>query len=568
MEYCEGGDLSTFIKTNGPLKESTTRRFFRHLALGLQALRKENIIHRDLKPHNLLLTEESDNAILKIADFGLAKTVENDLMSNTICGTPLYMAPEIQNKEEYGPSADLWSVGTILYEMVMGIPPYKGSNVEELKSNIQNGNVVFPEVSSNCSAECIDLMKRLLQVDPNQRITFEEFFNHPFLHQDDTGIESALSHLVFSDKDGQVDKYEKQDRLDKQNKKDTISNNDKLDFYDKMDEYDKENIDKQDKQDKNDKLQSVNSENNVASPSDNILVKPKKGNIFPFSEEKVVSLLKENPLNPTDNSFISDNNSSFHHNNPDLYNDFIFVNQSPPQKFNGMSPPSLSHLPENGLEIVEKYLSEVNLEKLIQPNQIVAKFPETILDFSQFHYESQDESDIEKLEERSRRAWAIAEAAYLYSAQQKYDRSFIVYTKSLELLYNTLLRIKPEIECDRTDVLQYWIKKRFDYVLQKAKEVKSQIQAVQWEMEVDCGEKYIYEFMIRLAQESARAEYLDKFDREESKLRLIIYERCLLLINYLYDDKAESLERNDIEELSKMRQLIQKHCTYLKKNII
>lgn len=83
-------------------------------------MRQHNLIHRDLKPQNLLLDSDSDRATLKIADFGFARTLGMNNLAATLCGSPLFMAPEILRYQKYDEKADLWSVGTILFEMVTG----------------------------------------------------------------------------------------------------------------------------------------------------------------------------------------------------------------------------------------------------------------------------------------------------------------------------------------------------------------------------------------------------------------------------------------------------------------
>jgi len=125
MEFCSEGDLAKHLENqpNRRLTEERARYFMRQLAAGLQFLRSLDIIHRDLKPHNLLLTRDrKGNLILKIADFGFARQTEAMSLVGTICGSPLYMAPEIIRLEQYTVKADLWSVGCILYEMVCGYP--------------------------------------------------------------------------------------------------------------------------------------------------------------------------------------------------------------------------------------------------------------------------------------------------------------------------------------------------------------------------------------------------------------------------------------------------------------
>ncbi len=139
-------------------------------------------LQRDLKPQNLLLSDNTPQAVLKIADFGFARHLQQQELANTLCGSPLYMAPEILKSQQYDAKADLWSVGTILYELVVGRPPYNGSNHIVLLQNIERNEARIPAtIAKHLSPACIDLIYSLLERNPVQRISFEEFFNHPFL---------------------------------------------------------------------------------------------------------------------------------------------------------------------------------------------------------------------------------------------------------------------------------------------------------------------------------------------------------------------------------------------------
>ncbi|DBB04526.1 TPA: hypothetical protein ACH3X1_012614 [Trebouxia sp. C0004] len=139
-------------------------------------------LQRDLKPQNLLLSDNTPQAVLKIADFGFARHLQQQELANTLCGSPLYMAPEILKSQQYDAKADLWSVGTILYELVVGRPPYNGSNHIVLLQNIERTEARIPAtIAKHLSPACIELVYSLLERNPVQRISFEEFFNHPFL---------------------------------------------------------------------------------------------------------------------------------------------------------------------------------------------------------------------------------------------------------------------------------------------------------------------------------------------------------------------------------------------------
>ncbi|XAR68900.1 Non-specific serine/threonine protein kinase [Bertholletia excelsa] len=184
LEYCRGGDLSLYIQQcQGRVAEAMAKNFMQQLAAGLQVLRENNLMHRDLKPQNLLLSTTGDNAVLKIADFGFARSLQPRGLAETLCGSPLYMAPEIMQLQKYDAKADLWSVGAILFQLVTGKTPFTGNNQIQLLQNIvRSTGLQFPP-DKDLSPECIDLCRKLLRRDPVERLTYEEFFNHPFLSQ-------------------------------------------------------------------------------------------------------------------------------------------------------------------------------------------------------------------------------------------------------------------------------------------------------------------------------------------------------------------------------------------------
>ncbi|XP_050244322.1 serine/threonine-protein kinase ATG1c isoform X2 [Quercus robur] len=184
LEYCRGGDLSVYLQRNGRVPEAIAKQFMLQLAAGLQILRDNNLIHRDLKPQNLLLSTNNNNSTLKIADFGFARSLQPRGLAETLCGSPLYMAPEIMQLQKYDAKADLWSVGAILFQLVTGKTPFTGNNQIQLLQNIMRSTELhFPLDITDLSSDCKDLCQKLLRRNPVERLTFEEFFNHPFLSQ-------------------------------------------------------------------------------------------------------------------------------------------------------------------------------------------------------------------------------------------------------------------------------------------------------------------------------------------------------------------------------------------------
>eukprot|EP00958_Prasinococcus_capsulatus_P017782 scaffold2033_cov367-Prasinococcus_capsulatus_cf.AAC.27 len=171
------------------------------LGAGLRQLRNSNLVHRDLKPQNLLLKKKTtgDGSTLKIADFGFARYMQPLGLAETLCGSPLYMAPEILQFQKYDAKADLWSVGTILFEMLAGKPPYTGANHVQLLRNIERQVPPIAKISDGLSEDCVnllmcladprlpDLQRGLLKRRPLERMSFAEFFANPFV----SGIESV-----------------------------------------------------------------------------------------------------------------------------------------------------------------------------------------------------------------------------------------------------------------------------------------------------------------------------------------------------------------------------------------
>ncbi|XP_069480613.1 serine/threonine-protein kinase ULK3 isoform X2 [Ambystoma mexicanum] len=180
MEFCAGGDLSRFIRTKRILPENVTRIFLQQLACALQFLHERNISHLDLKPQNILLSSQ-DMPHLKLADFGFAKHMSPWDEQQVLRGSPLYMAPEIVCSRQYDARVDLWSVGVILYEALFGRPPFASKSFTELEEKIRSNRVIEIPARPQLSSDCRDLVERLLVRDPLQRISFPEFFTHPFV---------------------------------------------------------------------------------------------------------------------------------------------------------------------------------------------------------------------------------------------------------------------------------------------------------------------------------------------------------------------------------------------------
>lgn len=130
MEYAGGGDLLQYVKKRRRLEEEEARRIFRQVVYGLAHCHCRSVLHRDIKLDNILLDNDGE---IKICDFGVSRIIKKNQKITEQCGTPAYIAPEIISDNGYeGFSADIWSMGVLLYAMLCGTVPFKAQNMHDL----------------------------------------------------------------------------------------------------------------------------------------------------------------------------------------------------------------------------------------------------------------------------------------------------------------------------------------------------------------------------------------------------------------------------------------------------
>lgn len=190
MEYCNGGDLADYLNPRGTLSEDTIRLFLVQLAGAMRALYNKGIVHRDLKPQNILLQHNNGKVFpppakirLKIADFGFARFLQDGNMAATLCGSPMYMAPEVIMSLQYDAKADLWSLGTIVFQCLTGKAPFQAHTPQELKMFYEKNCDLAPKIPHGTSGDLTDLLMHLLRRNAKDRMSFERFFVHPFLQR-------------------------------------------------------------------------------------------------------------------------------------------------------------------------------------------------------------------------------------------------------------------------------------------------------------------------------------------------------------------------------------------------
>ncbi|XP_039292868.1 serine/threonine-protein kinase unc-51 isoform X2 [Nilaparvata lugens] len=188
MEYCNGGDLADYLGVKGTLSEDTIRLFLTQLAGAMKALHAKGVVHRDLKPQNILLSHNGQRPSpppqhikLKIADFGFARFLQDGVMAATLCGSPMYMAPEVIMSLQYDAKADLWSLGTIVFQCLTGRAPFQAQTPQALKQFYEKNANLAPKIPPGTSADLQDLLNGLLRRNASERLEFDAFFSHAFL---------------------------------------------------------------------------------------------------------------------------------------------------------------------------------------------------------------------------------------------------------------------------------------------------------------------------------------------------------------------------------------------------
>uniref|UniRef100_A0AAQ5Y185 non-specific serine/threonine protein kinase n=1 Tax=Amphiprion ocellaris TaxID=80972 RepID=A0AAQ5Y185_AMPOC len=174
-EYAEG-QLFQILEDDGSLPENQVREIACQLVSALYYLHSHRILHRDMKPQNILLGK---SGVVKLCDFGFARAMSvSTLVLTSIKGTPLYMSPELVEEKPYDHTADLWSLGCILYELHTGAPPFYTNSIFHLVQLIVRDPVKWPETMSDT---CMSFLKGLLTKDPQKRLSWPDLLHHPFV---------------------------------------------------------------------------------------------------------------------------------------------------------------------------------------------------------------------------------------------------------------------------------------------------------------------------------------------------------------------------------------------------
>ncbi|VDI22346.1 BR serine/threonine kinase [Mytilus galloprovincialis] len=194
LEHVSGGELFDYLVKKGRLTPKEARRFFRQIISALDFCHSHNICHRDLKPENLLLDDKNN---IRVADFGMASLQVEGSMLETSCGSPHYACPEVIRGEKYdGRRADVWSCGVILYALLVGALPFDDDNLRQLLEKVKKGVFHIPHF---VPPDCQNLLRGMIEVDPEKRLTLEDIHRHPWVIADSQGhieLEQPVAQIV------------------------------------------------------------------------------------------------------------------------------------------------------------------------------------------------------------------------------------------------------------------------------------------------------------------------------------------------------------------------------------
>ena len=179
IEYVQGGELFTLLRTRGSFPLEQAKFYTAHIITIFEYLHGKNIIYRDLKPENILINK---NGYLKLTDFGFAKYLDNE-KTYTLCGTPEYLAPEIILNKGHGKPVDWWTMGILLYEMLVGIDPFSDDDPMQTYQKIIKGKINFPK---DFDKNAKSLIKHLLTADTTKRYGCLK-----------NGVKDILNHRLF-----------------------------------------------------------------------------------------------------------------------------------------------------------------------------------------------------------------------------------------------------------------------------------------------------------------------------------------------------------------------------------
>ncbi|MCO5603764.1 hypothetical protein L7F22_057916 [Adiantum nelumboides] len=198
MELCSGGELFDRIIERGHYSERKAAQLTRTIVGVVEACHSLGVMHRDLKPENFLFLSKKEDSALKTIDFGLSVFFRPGEVFHDVVGSPYYVAPEVLRKQ-YGPAADVWSAGVILYILLSGVPPFWAETEQQIFEQVLKGDLDFetdpwPHISESAK----DLIRKMLLRNPEKRLTAHQVLCHPWIRKDGVAPDKPIDPAVLS----------------------------------------------------------------------------------------------------------------------------------------------------------------------------------------------------------------------------------------------------------------------------------------------------------------------------------------------------------------------------------
>ncbi|XP_077251263.1 calcium-dependent protein kinase 1-like isoform X1 [Tasmannia lanceolata] len=198
MELCEGGELFDRIIAKGHYSERAAATLCREIVTVVHNCHSMGVFHRDLKPENFLFLNSGEDSPLKATDFGLSVFFKPGEVFRDFVGSAYYVAPEVL-RHHYGAEADVWSAGVILYILLSGVPPFWAENEQGIFDAVLHGHIDFvsdpwPSISNAAK----ELVKKMLQADPKERLSAVEILNHPWVREDGDAPDKPIDITVLT----------------------------------------------------------------------------------------------------------------------------------------------------------------------------------------------------------------------------------------------------------------------------------------------------------------------------------------------------------------------------------
>eukprot|EP00250_Pteridium_aquilinum_P005248 c15373_g1_i1 orf=521-2083(-) len=198
MELCTGGELFDHIIQRGHYSEREAALLIKVIVSVVESCHSHGVMHRDLKPENFLFSNDQQDSPLRAIDFGLSVFFKPGEIFHDVVGSPYYVAPEVLRKS-YGPQADVWSAGVILYILLSGVPPFWAETEQGIFDQVLGGALDFhcdpwPQISASAK----NLIKNMLNSDPGKRFTAHEVLCHPWICEDGVAPDRPLDPAVLS----------------------------------------------------------------------------------------------------------------------------------------------------------------------------------------------------------------------------------------------------------------------------------------------------------------------------------------------------------------------------------